>query len=198
MSENTQEWFAVHTRYQHERTVLSILQAKGFQTFLPTYKEVRRWRDRKKLISLPLFPGYLFVNDLRERRIEVLSAPGACAIVSFQGIPAAIPHEEMEAVQRIAANPEKLRPHPYLKNGDLVQVASGPLAGVYGMMVAEKDDCWLVISIQILGRSAAVAIDRHCVMPVSPGLRTSQGFETVSLSVASKAGPSPGCSVRCA
>lgn len=168
MSESHNEWFAVHTRYQHERAVSSVLKAKGFQSFLPMYREVRCWADRKKVVWLPLFPGYLFVGDACARRIEILSVPGVCAIVSFQGVPAAIPGEEIEAVQRIIACPENLRPHPFLKNGDRVKVVAGPLAGVQGVMVEEKDEYHLVISIQIPGRSAAVAMDRFCVVPVSP------------------------------
>jgi len=189
MSEVHGEWFAIHTRYQHERSVLSFLEAKGFRTFFPTYKEVRRWGDRKKVISLPLFPGYLFADDARARRIEILSAPGACAIVSFRGVPAAIPHEEMEALQRAAACAGNLRPYPYLKNGDIVLVTAGPLAGIYGAIVGEKDDCWLVISIQMLGRSAAVAIDRHYVSPASARAVTSREQEIASVNSADRESP---------
>lgn len=160
------DWFAVHTRYQHERFVESALAGKGFRTFLPTYKETRSWGDRRKVISSPLFPGYMFVSDARERKLDILTVPGACDIVSIQGIPAAIPQEEMETVMKVAACAEGLRPYPFLKQGDLVKVVSGPLAGIDGVLVKEKGGCWLVISIQLMGRSAAVAVDRDSIVPL--------------------------------
>lgn len=160
------EWFAVQTRYQHEKCVESCLQGRGLKTFLPTYKEIRRWSDRKKVISTPLFPGYIFSSDARERKFDILAAPGACAIVSIRGIPAAIPPNEMETVMRVASCAENLQPHPFLSRGDVVRVMEGPLAGVEGALVSVKGGDWLVISVQLLGRSAAVAIDRGSIMPV--------------------------------
>ncbi|HTV59517.1 MAG TPA: UpxY family transcription antiterminator [Verrucomicrobiae bacterium] len=160
------EWFAVHTRYQHEKCVESALKGKGLKTFLPTYKEIRQWGDRKKVISTPLFPGYIFASDAHERKFDILSAPGACAIVSVRGIPAAIPQEEMETVMRVAAFAENLQPHPFLRRGDVVRVIAGPLAGVEGALVSDKGKFWLVISVQLLGRSAAVAVERASVAPV--------------------------------
>lgn len=160
------DWFAVHTKYQHERCVESALRAKGFRTFLPAYKEVRRWSDRKKIATLPLFPGYLFAGEAIARKLEILTVPGACDIVSTHGIPAAIPREEMEMVMKVAACAENLQPHPFLAAGDKVKVIEGALTGVEGVLVREMGKCRLVISIELLGRSAAVGIDRQCVTPL--------------------------------
>jgi transcription antitermination factor NusG len=187
---NQVEWFAVHTRHQHERTVSSVLGMKKFQTFLPTYRETRRWSDRRKAVSVPLFPGYLFVNDARTRRMEILSAPGVSGIVSVQGVPAVIPHEEMEAVMRMTACAENLRRHPFLKHGDLVEVIAGPLSGVRGALVLEKDECRLVISIQMLGRSAAVTIERTYVVAVSRNAELARKPETAQLDITKT--PTPG------
>jgi transcription antitermination factor NusG len=159
MNENGPDWFAVHTRYQHENIVVAILALKGFRTFLPTYKEVRQWKDRRKAISLPLFPGYVFTTEARERRIDILSTPGVCRILAVQGVPAKIPCEEMDAITRILACPESLQPHPFLRQGERVIVTSGPLRGVEGILVSTKDKARLVVSIQMLGRAASVEVD---------------------------------------
>lgn len=190
---NQIEWFAVHTRHQHERTVSSVLEIKNFRTFLPTYRETRRWSDRQKAVSVALFPGYLFVNDARNRRLEILSAPGVSGIVSVQGVPAAIAHEEMEAVMRMTVSAENLRPHPFLKYGDLVEVIAGPLSGVRGALVEEKDGCRLVISIQMLGRSAAVTIDRPSVVAVSRHAGRSGKQENAQFNITETPAPGNRC-----
>ena len=71
-------WWALYTRHQHEKTVADMLTAKGFEVFLPLYESVRRWKDRKKLLSLPLFPCYVFVRGGLDRRLPVV-----CVLPSF-------------------------------------------------------------------------------------------------------------------
>jgi transcription antitermination factor NusG len=169
------QWSALHTHYQHERKVEALLNAKGFETFLPTYESIRRWKDRTKRISEALFPGYLFVADVSERRLQVMTTPGVCAIVCVAGTPATIPGHEIEAIRKCVSDPAKVAPHPYLRGGDSVQVQSGPLVGVAGILVRIKDSFRLVVSVEILGRAAAVEIDASCVRktnwrrPLNPG-----------------------------
>lgn len=163
------QWSALHTRYQHERKVEALLTAKGFETFLPTYESVRRWKDRTKKISEALFPGYLFVADVSERRLQVMTTPGVCAIVCVAGTPATIPGHEIDAIRKCVSDPAKVAPHPCLRGGDSVEVQSGPLAGVAGILVRMKDSCRLVVSVEILGRAAAVEIDASCVRKINWG-----------------------------
>jgi len=163
------QWNALHTRYQHERTVETLLVAKGFETFLPTYERVRRWKDRNKRIAEALFPGYLFVANVHDRRLKVLGTPGVCDLVSVAGIPATIPNHEIEAIRKSVADPSKVEPHPFLKSGDLLRVEWGPLAGVEGILLRAKDAFRLVVSIEILGRAAAVEIDAAWVIKAFRG-----------------------------
>jgi transcription antitermination factor NusG len=168
--QNERKWCAVHTRYQSEQQVDASLRTKGLQTFLPTFVNTHEWKDRKKRISEALFPGYLFVADVGEQRLQVVSTPGVCSIVSVAGIPAIIPNDEIEAIRRAMESPYNVEPHPYLKEGDHVQVVHGPLAGVNGILVREGSTARLVLLVEMLGRAAAVEIDRNCVGPVTqPG-----------------------------
>jgi transcription antitermination factor NusG len=151
-------WCALHTRHQHEKTVTELLSIKGFEILHPTYSVVRKWKDRKKQISLPLFPGYVFLNQGRERRAEILSTPGVCAILGCAGEVAIIPNDEIEAIRRAAESGVRMEPHPYLNVGDAVRVTTGPLAGTRGFLLRKKQGCRLVISIEMLGRSASVEV----------------------------------------
>ena len=154
-------WHALHTKYQHEKYVTEILAEKGFEVFCPTYAEVHRWKDRRKEVTIPLFSGYLFFADGLDRRIDLLSTPGVCAIVSFGNTPAIVPEEEINAIRLAAASPQRMEPHPFLKEGQKVRVKSGPLSGIEGILQRRKDTFRLVLSVQLLGRSVAVQVE-HC------------------------------------
>jgi transcription antitermination factor NusG len=153
-------WHALHTKHQHEKYVTDILAEKGFEVFCPTYAEVHRWKDRRKEVTIPLFSGYLFFADGLDRRIDLLSTPGACAIVSFGNTPAIVPEEEISAIRLAAAGPQKMEPHPFLKQGQKVRVKSGPLSGIEGILQRRKDTFRLVLSVQLLGRSVAVQVEQ--------------------------------------
>src|ERR1700731_679586 len=96
--ESATAWYAIYARHQHEKTVAQILTSKGFEVLLPLYQSVRRWKDRTKTLSLPLFPCYVFLKGGLERRLDILTTPGMYAIVSSGGQPAAIPDIEIEAI----------------------------------------------------------------------------------------------------
>jgi len=157
-------WCALHTRHQHEGTVARILTSKGVEVFLPTYHTVHRWKDRKKQLELPLFPGYLFFTYEWERRIQVLSTPGVHTIL-MTGVnsPAEIPQEEILAIRRAVESPLRVEPHPYWKGGDVVRIKSGPLEGLEGVVSRSKDAFRVVLSVEMLGKSAAVDIDAGSV-----------------------------------
>lgn len=169
-----QGWNALRTRYRHEKSVAELLELKGFRTFLPIYDTVRCWKDRKKHLSLPLFAGYLFVEDVAARKLQAVTTPGVCSIICLSGIPAIIPGEEITAIQRALESKYWLEPHPFLCEGETVRVISGPLCGVEGILCRKKDAHRLVISVQMLGRSAAVEIDSSIVERVqrNPDHRT--------------------------
>ena len=152
-------WYALYTRHQHEKIAARILEYKDFEVFLPVYQVRRRWQDRIKEISVPLFPGYLFVREGQERWLQILTAIGVSSIVSCGERPAVIPHSEVEGVRRLVESSLKVEPHPFLKTGDWVRVKYGPIAGVEGILLRKKNIARLILSVEILGKSAAVEVD---------------------------------------
>jgi transcription antitermination factor NusG len=157
-------WCALYTRHQHEGTVARILTSKGVEVFLPTYRTVHRWKDRNKQLELPLFPGYVFFTYETERRIHILSTPGVHAILTTgENVPAEIPQGEILAIRRAVESPLRVEPHPYLKGGDVVRIKAGPLEGLEGVVSRSKDAFRVVLSVKMLGKSAAVEIDAGSV-----------------------------------
>lgn len=152
-------WWAVYTRHQHEKVACDVLLRKGFEVFLPLYRSTRRWKDRLKTLSLPLFPSYLFIRGGIERQLQVLTTPGVYSVVAAAGRTAVIPAEEIDAVKRMVENSLRVEPHPFLKCGNWVRVKAGPLEGVEGTLVRMKGLCRLVISVDMLQKSVAVEVN---------------------------------------
>ena len=160
-------WFALYTRHQHEKVVAEMLAAKGFEAFLPLYDSMRLWKDRKKMISLPLFPCYVFVRGPLERKLAMISTPGVHMILYRGENVALIPGEEMQAIQKAVEGPFCVEPHPYLKCGERVRVKRGSLQGVEGVLVRKKNLYRLVLSVNMVAQSVAVEIDAADIEPVT-------------------------------
>lgn len=159
-------WCAVYTRHQHEKTVSEMLEAKGFEVFLPLYDSTRKWKDRRKVLSLPLFPCYVFVRGAIERRLPVLTTPGVHMIISRGERVATVPDDEIEAIRRTVDGHFRVEPHPFLRCGERVRVVRGSLEGVEGVLTRKKNLYRLVLSVEMLAQSVAVEIDAMDVVPV--------------------------------
>ena len=162
-----QPWWALYTRHQHEKTVAEMLTTKGFEVFLPLYDSMRRWKDRKKMLSLPLFPCYVFVRGSLERKLQVVTTPGVHMILYRGEQLAVIPQTEIEAIRAAVEGDFRVEPHPFLKCGDRVRVIRGSLAGVEGILTRKKNLFRLVLSVHMLAQSVAVEIDASDVEPMT-------------------------------
>src|SRR5580698_6357697 len=125
-------WWALYTRHQHEKSVAEMLSAKGLEVFLPLYESKRRWKDRSKLLSLPLFPCYVFVRGELDRRLQIMTTPGIHMILCNGEHFATIPEDEIHTIRRTVEGPFRIEPHPFLKCGERVRVTRGALEGVEG------------------------------------------------------------------
>jgi transcription antitermination factor NusG len=171
--EAASHWHALHTRYQYEKAAVLALSSKGHKVFLPLYGATHLWRRRPTQLQLPLFPGYVFIQGGIDRPLRILSTPGIVGIVKLGGLPAIVPPEQIAAVRRVVDNASRVEPHSFLQSGDRVMVTSGPLQGVEGILVRTKGAFRLVVSVEMLGRSAAVEIDVSCIQRVyQPRLAT--------------------------
>jgi len=152
-------WYALFTRYRHEKSVASSLSNKNHEVYLPLYRSVRRWQDRAKQILFPLFPCYVFIREGMDRQLQVLTTPGVLHIVASGGRPAIVPQSQLDAVRRIVESSLAVESHPYLQTGDRVRINAGPLTGLEGILTRKKGQARLVVSMDMLGRSAAVEVD---------------------------------------
>jgi transcription antitermination factor NusG len=165
---NVDQWFAVYTRSHHEKSVAEQLRGRGIEHFLPVYASARRWKDRVKMLEMPLFTGYLFVRIFPSQFLSILQVHGVSRLV---GSPKPLPLEEKEIQQLRTwlSLSLSVEPNPYLRVGQLVRVRRGPLTDVEGILIRKKNGLRLVVSIDLIQRSVALEIDASDIVLAGNG-----------------------------
>jgi transcriptional antiterminator NusG len=152
-------WYAIWTRSRHEQVVREQLQRKGIEAFLPTITKWSRWKDRKKQIEWPLFPGYCFVRFDGADRLPVLKCSGVVNIVSFDGDIVPIPEHEIESIRRLIESDLQFDPCPLIREGMIVEVTHGPLKGVVGRLMRKGAHARVILSVDLIGQAVSVEVD---------------------------------------
>ena len=152
-------WFAIWTRSRHEQVVREQLERKHIEAFLPTVMRWSRWKDRKKQIDWPLFPGYCFARFDPKERLPVLKCTGVVNIISFQGELAPIPEHEINGIRQLVESELAYDPCPLIHEGDMVEVKHGPLKGVVGRLTRKGAHARLMLSVDLIGQAVSVEVD---------------------------------------
>jgi transcription antitermination factor NusG len=153
------QWFAIWTRSRHEQVVRDQLAGKGYEAFLPTIPKWSRWKDRKKRIDWPLFPGYCFAKFDPQQRLPILKCTGVVSIVSFDGEIAPIPEIEIEGIRRLVDSDLQYDPCPLINEGMMVEVTHGPLKGVVGRLLRKGSHARLMLAVDLIGQAVSVEVD---------------------------------------
>jgi transcription antitermination factor NusG len=150
------DWYALWTRSRHEQVVREQLERKEIEVFLPTITKWSRWKDRKKQIAWPLFPGYCFARFERNDSLKILKCVGVVNIVSVEGEPAPIPEYELDGIRLLIDTKLSFDSVPLIKEGSMVEVVHGPLKGVVGRLMQKKEKARLVLSVDLIGQAVSV------------------------------------------
>lgn len=154
-------WYALYVKSRHEFVAQQECERKGLQTFLPSVKRLRRWKDRKKFIDFPLFPGYLFVHVRQnpEEFLEVLKTRGVVTFISLEpGAPTPVSPEEIRSLRTLIESGEEFDTYPHLSEGSRVRVRYGPLKGAEGVLRKKEGQHMFLVNVELLGRSLGVKI----------------------------------------
>jgi transcription antitermination factor NusG len=146
------QWLAACTLPRHEKRVGESLKNRGIEAYLPTYLSERRWNGRRALVSLPLFPGYVFVKIVTRQKMRVLENPSVLRFVSFNGRPAVIEPSEIEQL-RSALSHHAAQPFAHLCAGKRVRLKTGPLAGLEGKIVRRRGKSRFVVTVEAIQQS---------------------------------------------
>lgn len=133
---------------------------KSMDAFLPKIKVKSRRRDRKLMIRVPLFPGYIFVKtDLNPtEHIEILKTVGAVRLVGNKDGPISISDVTIESLRIMTATEHPIATGSRFKKGDRVMVVYGPFAGVTGTFVRYRGKGRVMVNIEALGQYAGVDV----------------------------------------
>lgn len=178
---NQFNWYAAYTYPRHEKKVLDQLVRREIESFLPSYRAVHKWRNGCKVeVQLPLFPGYVFVRIRLQEQLRVLQVPSLVNLISFGGLPVALPEDVVEALRATLAT-IKAEPHPLLKTGDRVRIKSGCLAGIEGILLRKATGCRFVLNVDLIMQAVSVEVSAEDVEPIPA---TSHASATFSRNIA--------------
>lgn len=159
-TDNGLQWYAIYTKSRHEKVVAEELWKRGIEVFLPLRETVSVWKDRKKKVQFPLFPGYLFAHvELQEKRLDILKVPSVVTIIGNSSEAQPIPAEQIDAVKTLVFSKLPYDPYPELVAGDRVRVRRGPLRGIEGTLVEKKSGYRFVITVDLIQQAISCEID---------------------------------------
>jgi transcription antitermination factor NusG len=156
-------WLVAHVRSRQEKALARYLHSFGVPFYLPQMEKRIRRAGRTVVSFLPLFGGYLFFRGAAEERlraqrsdlvVSVLEAPDQAALAA-----------ELQQLHALQVGRGRLIPHPYIAPGDFVTITEGAFAGYRGIVVREKGQERLVVSVSMIRQSVAVEIDREFLRP---------------------------------
>lgn len=163
---DSHNWFALQVRTRWESSTSVLLAGKGYRTFLPTFKQRKRWRGSMREVCSPLFPGYVFCHFDALNRLPILVTPGVLAVVGRGRVPVPVDEAEIAAIESVVSSGVTAEPWPYLEIGQRVRIDSDALQGVEGILMNFKGRHRIVVSVSLLRRSVALDIDRSYVTPL--------------------------------
>jgi len=163
-------WFALQTRYRYEERIASELKAKGFESYLPTLRETHQWKDRKKIMDVPAFGGYLFARfePSLQNRVRVLETAGVVKLLGNHGRPEPIPESEIDSLRLALTSGAECNRHPCVEIGTPVKVRRGMLAGVIGQVVRIANQVKILVTVPSVCQAIAVEVHLDDIDLIEP------------------------------
>lgn len=167
-------WYVLMVKSRHEKVVATALENNGYPEFLPLYEKRTRSCSHTRVAQLPLFPMYVFCRFDAHNQLPVLMIPGVLSVVSFGRVPARVDDQEIASIQALVRTGMDISPCPYVEVGQLVEVITGPLQGLQGVILGFRGKCRMVLSVTLLRRSICLEVDWATVRPVVPAYQTAR------------------------
>jgi transcription elongation factor/antiterminator RfaH len=163
-------WYVLHTKSRHESVVTEGLSKKSMEVFLPRVKVRSSRKDRKAMIHIPLFPGYLFIKtDLHPHtHLDILKTAGVVRLIGTKQTPVPVADDTVESLKIMVAAEMPITTGHRLQQGDRVLVVNGPFAGVSGTFVRYRSQGRVVVNIEALGQFASVDVQEEDIEILPP------------------------------
>jgi transcription elongation factor/antiterminator RfaH len=161
-------WYIMYTYPNYEKKVQKILLQKNIDCYLPLQKVTRQWSDRKKLIDIPLFPNYIFINSTPHEKFEALNVTGVIKFISFNGQPAILPDKDVETIKKVACQQFEVANEQNFEKGDYVRVLEGPFAGMCGYLFERKGKTRFGFKLDAIDQTISIEICTSIIEKILP------------------------------
>ncbi len=159
MDNQVKRWYALYTKSRSEKKAERELIERGIEVYLPMYKTLRQWSDRKKWVQLPLFSSYIFVRIFAREQQKAMYAPGVAGFVRFEGNPAPIPDKQIQNIKLILTSGhdfEVVKEH--YEVGEKVLVEKGNLQGLTGTLVEKRGKHKVLVQIDSMEQALTLDV----------------------------------------
>lgn len=163
---NKLKWYVFYTKPNFEKKVDAQLKQIELESFLPLYKSIRQWSDRRKKIEVPLFPGYIFVYGDEKSRLKALTVNGIIKNVTFKGEPATLREDEIDSIKRVLNSEKIIDTVSSITIGKKVKIISGPLQGLEGILVDVKGNSYFSLVLEKINSSVLVDVPQKDILPL--------------------------------
>ena len=136
MTDIQKKWFVVYTIPRWEKKVALLLQQKGIEHYCPLNKVTRQWSDRRKIVVVPLFKGYVFVKVSEALKWEIKEIDGILNYVYWLGKPALVKDAEIDTIKKFLHEFTEVEViNPQLEVDSKVIIKQGVLMDYHGIIV---------------------------------------------------------------
>ncbi len=158
----TGSWYVLHTKSRFENVVNEGLLKKSIEVFLPKIKVRSKRRDRKQMIHVPLFPGYIFVRAVLDsyKHLDIVKTTGVVRFIGNKEGPVPVPSDNIESLKIMVAADGAVLTGTRFKRGNRIIVTGGPFTGITGTFIRYKGIGRVVVYIEVLGQYASVEVDK--------------------------------------
>jgi len=139
-------WYVVYTKPKWEKKVAERLNEIGVVTFCPLITKISQWSDRKKILSVPLFNSYIFVQIEDKQRNRIFEVVGAVRYLFWLGKPAVVKDSEIETIKNWLSIPDTYDVSiAEWKKGDKIIMESGPFLSQSAVIQEVKKNHYILI-----------------------------------------------------
>lgn len=165
----TTTWKVIYVASRQEKKTAMLLEKVGIRYYLPLVKSMRQWSDRKKVVEVPLFNGYMFVMPNDSRRDEVVQIPGVVKYLRYNNQDATVTEAELKIVKSIVTKGydiSEFDPDMEYSPGETVLIVQGPLKNFRGEIVRIGTTNYALISFENFGQSYKVKIPKEIIKKI--------------------------------
>jgi len=158
------KWKVIYTSSRQEKKVAAYLDKFEIENYLPIYKSLRYWKDRKKWVEMPLFNGYVFVRPTELQRDKVLQIPGVVKFLRYNSDDALIPELQINLIKELIEfgyTVSEYSNSEILEFGDVAEILGGPLKGREAEIIKMGDDSFILVSIEAMNQSVMVKLPKE-------------------------------------